>query len=242
MRTSTQQAGRLLRTALGGYVVDGEAPHNYSLYLAAGDEGGIRPLQRLYRGGALEVRSRSAGRVVTALLGHLSWYAREPDEDLPAVQAMAVVRGGRAWLLPLDLRANLEHLEPALNRSGFAVVDELLPVVDPATAELVVREPVLEVDRGALGDLEGLVPAPRRAEPQVRPGRYPLTAWVQHNHDPQASPAERLMHALAHTANSDRLGLRASATRLQSLLAAVPSRSLTGRDRSGVLASLDAAG
>jgi len=155
--------------------VDGvDAPPNYSVRidLANAAPGRVRVLNMLYQSSTLVVRARSPRRVVEGLVAYLSAYADSGQGLLTRAAALVHV-DGTALLVPRDLLARLEILEPRLKRHGLRFVDRLIVAIDPTTAELVVSPRLVEVDASELlpeaagGDL-----------PTVAPGRYPIAAWA----------------------------------------------------------------
>lgn len=221
MRTNTDDLTAVVRAALAAHLVpDGDAPPNYSAQLNDRDAAGGQPFHFLFRKSSTEVRSRSPRRVVEALLTQLGWYAREAESELLAVDALALVSGGDAVLLPARLRTSLVNLERLFNRAGWAVVDGLYAELDPAGGALVVQPAGLDVDEAALAALDRLAPKARRPEPVAAPGRYRLRGWVLlgGEGDGRMGTAEALLRVAPLLRNADRLGAQRS---LEDLAAAV---------------------
>ena len=172
MRSSSAALDAGLRRALRAHVVEGgEAPPNYSVRVA--DEPGA--FHFLFWGGRTVLRTLDPQRLLAALLAHLSGHLDVPPGRLRA-NAIAAVNGETALVLPAWLRQELAHLEPLLVRRGFTVADGPWVDIDLATAELVVIDPALSVDRPALEAVAADLIRKRR-EQVVRPGRYPIAAW-----------------------------------------------------------------
>jgi hypothetical protein len=156
---------------------DPRAPDSYSVALYEHGEG-ARRLDLLLQGSRQLVRSRSAARVLRALLWRLSEDVLAVDVDTGRVRvhATAALRGGDALLLPAGLYQWAKQLQPRFARIGVALADVPYPEIDLASAELVVPEPAIShradvlarVDDGAQLGSE---------PPPVRPGRYPLSMW-----------------------------------------------------------------
>ena len=71
MRTNDAAAGARLQDLLRAHVVaQVEAPPNLSLFLGD-DEGPVRALHRLYRGGSVVLHTRSEGRLIRAAVSYL---------------------------------------------------------------------------------------------------------------------------------------------------------------------------
>jgi hypothetical protein len=167
----------------GAAVDDARAPENFGVALGGTPTtkgaGASRSLKLLVRGGQQLVRSRSSARVLAALLQHLSAELSPGDTDpsLLRVFATAVVADGRAVLAPAGLADHLKLVQPRFAKAGIAMVDVVDPLVDPVTAELVVPEPTVPFDAAVLDHLDADVKLGNEL-PWVRPGRYPLAAWM----------------------------------------------------------------
>lgn len=137
----------------------------------------LRFLDLLVRDDLQVVRSRSAGRVLRALVGYLSVELYNPDPGLLQVDGIAVVRDGRAHVLPSLLYRMFSLAQPRLGRLGLQIVDRPRVSLDPATAEVVVAGPTVAHDPAVLDELDA-AEAPVDEAPPIAPGRYPLGAWV----------------------------------------------------------------
>jgi hypothetical protein len=172
---STSTAELLDRLFVGALVDDPEAPDNYSVSLADDRGARTRALDLLVRGGTQLVRSRSARRVVGALLSQLSADLAAPTAGLTRATATVALRGDRALLLPPDLVDRVSRLQPLLTRAGIRLADVPYGTLDLASRELVVPEPIVAYDAEVLADLDGeRLASEARA---VAPGRYPVDAW-----------------------------------------------------------------
>ena len=167
----------------GAAVDDARTPENYSVALGGTPTtkgaGASRSLKLLVRGGQQLVRSRSGARVLAGLLQHLAADLTPPasDASLLSVYATAVVSDGRAALVPAGLVDHLKVFQPRLAKAGITLVDVPGPLLDPVTAELVVPEPTVTFDASVLDELDAETKLGNEL-PWVRPGRYPLAAWL----------------------------------------------------------------
>jgi thiol-disulfide isomerase/thioredoxin len=168
----------------GARVDDARAPENFAVALGGTSPttapGAARSLNLLVHGSGVLVRSRSAARVLAALLQQLSTALGSGTDDGSLLRAYAtpvVSDDGRALLLPAGLADHVQQLQPRLARAGFAMPDVADVLVDPTTAELVVPEPTIPFDAAVLTGVDA--DALRGQErPWVRPGRYPIAAWL----------------------------------------------------------------
>jgi hypothetical protein len=164
----------------GARVNDRLVPDNYSVALGGTrttkGTGTSRSLKLLVRGGTQLVRSRSAGRVLAALLQHLSGDLGSVDPSLVRVSATSVVRDGEALLLPPGLEGFVKQLQPRFAKARIGMVDTPRTLMDVANRELVVPAPTVPHDPSVIAELD--MAAKLGSElPWVRPGRYPLHAW-----------------------------------------------------------------
>jgi hypothetical protein len=109
----------------------------------------------------------------------VSYLSAETTPIDPAcwnVRAVAVVRDGRAVLLPRGLRGWIKDLAPRFDRHGVVFVDSPFALVDPTKRELIVPDLSVEHDATMLDEVVGDI---RRAHDRsfVDPGRYPIVAW-----------------------------------------------------------------
>ena len=138
--------------------------------------GRSRPLKLLVHGSSQLVRSRSGGRVLAALLQHLSADLEPADPQLLQVHTTAVVRDGEALLLPAGLREHVKVLQPRFAKARTTIVDTPRVLVDLQSHELVVPEPTVPFDPAVIHELDTGVKLGNEL-PWVRPGRVPLRAW-----------------------------------------------------------------
>jgi hypothetical protein len=133
----------------------------------------------LHRGAPLAIGSRRARRVLDGLVLHLAAHADLAGAGLVALPAVAVARIGTApgepvVLVPHSPRAAARERRAA--RRGLTVADAPVALLDPATGEIVVGAPGLEVDLAPLHALAAKVPdVGAEAEPLAW-GRYPVAA------------------------------------------------------------------
>jgi len=180
LRADSESTARTLDALFpGARVEDPRAGHSYAVTLPGPDGGSPAPgrdLNLLVRGAEVLVRTRSASRVLRALLWRLADEMVPFDVDGPTVRvnSMAVMVDGVALLVPPGVRTLAPGLSRQLARAGVAVADVPRPEVDLLTAELVVRAPAVTHAPGVLTD----DPADEGVEPAVMSaGRYPLAGW-----------------------------------------------------------------
>jgi hypothetical protein len=173
-------AAEALRQVLGAHVV-AEMPNGaagtrpyFGLALEARTSNGIQPLHRLYCDGSVVMTSRAPARIVRAFAVELAALSGLGEARLAWLPARAVVRDGRAYLLPRT--PNRVAFERDAERHGFAVVDGPAVLVDAAGVELVVGTPGLGLDPHALDAVASHVPTLGREPESVPWGRYPLAA------------------------------------------------------------------
>jgi hypothetical protein len=156
-----------------------EVPPTFSVTLAEQTPRGLQPLHVLHRGAPLAIGSRRARRVLEGLVLHLAVHSDLAAAGLVALPAVAVARTGTGpgepvVLVPQSPRAAARERRGA--RRGLTVADTPVALLDPATGEVVVGAPGLEVDLGPLHALAATVPD---VGPEVEPlawGRYPVAA------------------------------------------------------------------
>jgi thiol-disulfide isomerase/thioredoxin len=177
IRYNSEATAEVLDRLFPGLQVDDpNAPDNFSVALYPPASGKSRELNLLVQGSQQLVRSRSAARVLRALLTYLSASITLPDPSLMQISATAAIRDGQALLLPAGILGWLKVLQPRCRQAGIQLVDAPMATVDPGSNELVVLEPTVEHDASVLANVdEG---ARLGSElPAVLPGRYPLRSW-----------------------------------------------------------------
>ena len=166
-----------------------EAPVNYSVRWGEGPKNKRSTgFHLLHRGSALVVRTRDPQRLLTGLIAHVDSHGHDYG-DLLRVQGMALVGEQGALVVPAILREYIANFERRLNVRGVRIVDHPWAVVDWRTRELVVPEPTLPVDEGAIAEYLAAAPA-GRDDPSVPPGRTPLIGWAFLGVGPHPSPAQ----------------------------------------------------
>jgi hypothetical protein len=178
VRSDTAAAGELVGRFLASHRVgeDEQAPACYSVLLGDRPGRASGALKRLLQAETTVVRSRSSRRVLLGLAAYLAGHASRPRDGLVRTRDVAVVGGGQALVLPLEVSDLLEQLTPRLARLGLVVVDEPYVSLDLRGAELVVSEPSLDLDPSVLDEVAE--PSGRFAEPpRVEPGRYGIRGW-----------------------------------------------------------------
>jgi hypothetical protein len=134
--------------------------------------GGLQQLDLLHRGATVAARSRRPDQILRALVAQLASYGDLRAAGLAVVNGMVAARDDRAVIMtaPHDT-IGFRH---ALARHGVLVADLPVAVVDPASVEVVVGAPGLDVD---LEPINALANEPTDAEPASLPwGRYRLIA------------------------------------------------------------------
>ncbi len=180
VRVDSAATEQVVRAGFEAIVSDDTAPPNFSLVLAPADGASRRrasELNLLLVADRTVLRSRSPQRALQGLAAHLSYLAQPPESQLVRTSNPVGVLAGRAVLLPAYTARWLEHLQPRLAALGVALSDEPEALVDAVTAELVIREPVIEPAAALIESLPPLV-ASRTELPCVPPGRYPIAAWL----------------------------------------------------------------
>jgi len=163
----------------GTRVDDRYVPVHYAVELHAEglhDSASAAPRNVLVHGGSELVRSHSAARVLSALLAHLTDDLGTADSGACRIAAAALVRDGRAVVVPWATRHWSRSLEPMLAERGFVFVDGPAPGIDLDRGEIVVAAPSVPHDPEVLAELDRA--AHLGAElARVMPGRYPIAAW-----------------------------------------------------------------
>lgn len=175
VRGNSPVAQELAMAVAGDRVVDAgdeSMPRNLSVHLAESPPDGGRTidLHRLYLGHHLVLRTRDPHRVLAALDSHLDAHALTHDPERAQLAATAVVRDGRAHLLPTASRRRVVDHARRYAAAGYLLVDRPWVEVDLGAGELVVAPSSIDVDEVAVPDSV----ATGDAVPAVRPGRYPI--------------------------------------------------------------------
>ena len=193
------------RLFAGARVTDRRVPDNYNVALAdrstTNRATAARSLKLLVRGSTQLVRSRSGGRVLAALLQHLSAELAEPDPSLTRVDATAVLRGDDALLLPPGLVNFVKEIQPRFARANLRLVDAPHLLLDLDRGELVVPDPALPHDPSVIDELDAIAELGREP-PRARPGRYGVRTWFMVRQPDQVGP---MSPAVAVTATVPRL-------------------------------------
>lgn len=189
VRSASASAGQRVRQLLASTACDGEHRlPNYSVVLPGLDDTNGRDLNLLLWGDVVVVRSRSVRRILEALLAHLGTHVAAEEPGVWPVAALPVVRGGRAVLLPGELRASLAQVQPRLARAGLSMVDLPAAIVDSGTAELVIPPLTIPHDAAVVHRL-GPLSTSGSEQPPAAPGRYRLAAWLFPDPGPEVSAA-----------------------------------------------------
>ena len=226
VRSSNADVDAALRRVLREHVVDVAAPNNFSLLMAGND---ARAFNFLYQANDVLVRTRTPGRVLRALVQHLSEFA-EPAVPTVRIHATGFFANGAVIVAPDELRAEIPNIETRLNVAGLRVIDSPVLHIDPETAQLVIPEPALRVDAGALAEYEDAHPAKGREQPPVLPGRYPIAAWAlltAEDRTDSISAAQGVAAAAQLVKNADALGAQQTLEVVAAALAGATVAGLT---------------
>jgi hypothetical protein len=168
LAVDSETALRTVERAFGGRLRRGlSGPVAYSLVGSADlERAGRRRLAALRHGRCPVLHARDVGLLV--LVFGMSCRAHVVPRGFVPWAGSALVGTGGAVLAPGIVDQRIDHLRTELRRVGLSWVPGVRAFVDPATAELVVPDPGVEVDtRPAASDV-----------PVAAPGRYPLRGWV----------------------------------------------------------------
>ena len=183
LRVSTPELAEASRRVLAPSLVPGlVAPPNVSVLATEAHVG--RGLLLCYRSNAVVTRARSVRRAVQSALVLLSSYDPARAEGLVRIPAVVALRDRRAVVLSPPARMVLDALTPRLRRAGWTMLDATTADIDPSSGDLIVAPLPIEVDGEALSRL----PGHRTDSRPVRPGRYPVVAWVDANRDGPEPP------------------------------------------------------
>jgi hypothetical protein len=201
VRTNDEAVHDLLLAALRPLVVaDVEAPPNLSLALGE-DDGRVRGLHFLYRGGLSVVRTSSRGRLLRAALRHLEGFATPPPETTP-LNAKLLLRDDDAMLVDDRFGGTVDVLERRLHRMGLHLVDVHAPMLDRDTMEVMLEPPHLDFDADGRAEIDRRHP-PASHEVELHDARYRLRGLVVWG-DPEPdgrSPAQRYAELTALAAD-----------------------------------------
>ena len=162
VRSHPAHVDAALRRSLPTYLVDGvEAPANYSIRREPGKGKGT-DIYALFRAQCRLLGTRSLGRALRGLLSSLSMHLEPEDERLPRIPCLAVIDGTSALLLPERFLPRLERIEARLNDLDLRLADPPYAALDPATGELILRPPALEVVEDADDSEYPSAPSPGR--------------------------------------------------------------------------------
>ena len=190
-----------LSALFGRWRVDVEAvPEGYGLSTDRRGGAGPRMIPALLRGRAVVLRSRSVDRLLRRLDDALGRLARPPASNLvPMRQLGALVRGGTAALVPVDLIDRSSALERAVSSAGATIAEWTSVWLDLDTLEVVVEGGILDpATRHALADPVA-----------TQPGRYRIGSitwderWVTSDERP-ATALARLLQLMNVPAGYDR--------------------------------------
>lgn len=172
-----------------------DAPPNLSVRFDAPAVGA--PSFVLYRAHRTVLSTRSPERLLYALRRFLEGLVQPAEHDrFPVATATAFVRDGAAVLGPAACQQRLPQLAPHLRRAGIACLEGLRPLIDPATAELVVRSEPETVNWEAAQLLRELAADSQAREPILPAGRYRIRCWLLPSVTDSRSLATRVAQVL----------------------------------------------
>lgn len=179
VRSTDAAFHQVIEQALAAHLVaDLEAPPNYSVHIGhRRNRDSVAGLHAVYEGAGLASRTRDARRAVHALFNHLAARRGKVPEGLLSLSATVLVGDGVAVLAPVAVRAWRADIERRLLASGLRIVDSPSVYVDPASFEVVLSEPALDIAWPALDILEEHFPGGGPADAPAPPGRYRLVGW-----------------------------------------------------------------
>ncbi|MCB0978850.1 MAG: hypothetical protein KDB02_15455 [Acidimicrobiales bacterium] len=205
IRASSAELSDVLQTLLRAHVVeDPETPVNFSVLLA-GEQRRSRNtgFHFLYRGSNAHLRTRDPLRLVHGLVGSLSSLAVASTGRFQAVQGVALVGDSGAVIAPMTLREYRARFERRFALRGVRYVDLPWVFLDAARSEIVVPEPVLDLDWSVTDSITDLARAPRPEAP-VPAGAYPLCGWAFFgNHELTAAQAVAIAARDTYFSNND---------------------------------------
>lgn len=175
LRSNDAEVVEALRRVLAPIRVDDvDVFPNLSLYVGEGT-GKFRALHRLYRRGAVVLRTASTGRLLRSAVKHLDSFLPPPPGLVPLGGELVV--GNRGAVLGLAPFGRFELPERRVRRIGWHTTEGAAAFLDPASLEVVITEPRVALDPAALADLEDRWPV-RAGEEAAEPGRYPIRSVV----------------------------------------------------------------
>lgn len=171
LRTNDAALDVLLREHLRSRLVlpPPEVPVNFSVEVAQES----RRFHRLLWGGCPVVRTLDPIRLVHSLDRHLTAPTPAPPGAIVLDLFVAIGPSG-AVILPSSARSRLAQLQRPLTERGYQLADVPRAIVDPGTAEVIVRSSDV-FDPSAVAARWG---RRGRTETIVVPGRYPLGRWL----------------------------------------------------------------
>ncbi len=168
---------------VGARVDDPRAGHSFSVALPDVANGRYRRAKvgwnLLVQPGRTDLRSRDPARVLEGLLARVRETIEGPASPCGAgrarVNAIPVLTpDGGIGLIPANFYAFGPRLQPLLARKGLALVDRRFPQIDLRTAEVVVPDPMVEVDARVLSAVAADRKLGQCERPAVPSGTYPL--------------------------------------------------------------------
>jgi hypothetical protein len=210
VRSNTLEVDRAVREILSPHLVsDQQANRNYSLRVSRPTRREVRPFHLLFEGCTMVWRAPTFASVVDELLRRLDEHARHPDPSVLKLEALAVVRSGRAFLVPSWVGRSQRH-RSRLGRAGYMIAGGAFPELALGRGALVVRAHRVDIDTDAhrrwCASFDGGTAAP---EDRVVPGEYPLSAWLffdRSGQDVLDPGADALARALRQVRNGDHVG------------------------------------
>lgn len=199
----------------------------------AGPSPRVSGLNLLYRGSCLVGRWRHRGQAVRALVSYLSGHGREGDGLLRS-HAAAIVGGPGVIVVPRQLFAWFDAVEPVLRRHGWRFVDSPWTVLDPVSGQVVLEPPLLEPENASDGE-DGSAPSP-----SVPAGSYPIRRWVlaAGSAGPGSVHRAQAVAAVLETVSTEWLGPSGTLAAVARVMAGTEPTAMVLRDRAQVAADV----
>lgn len=166
-----------VRTMLGDRAVrDPLAPPTYSIRAATGTgRGPAQSMHVLYHRHKVHARSRRLARLLHALAEDLAHHLA-PAPGLVTLDQRAMVSAQGAFLLPRLAAGPADVWARQMERHGILAVHGPAQL-DPATGELVVREPRLVPPADAVALADEVLPGRGDLPAWAPPGRHRVVGW-----------------------------------------------------------------
>jgi hypothetical protein len=183
------------------------AERNFSVRVREREPAGVDQSQLLFQGCTTVLRARRAGQVIDDLLRRLDAHARADDDALLRLELPAVIKHGRAIVLPAWVGRAPRELD-RLQRAGFVPVAGGDTYIDPSLGQLRVPSLALDIDEREVEWWYGRFDDGRPSTPRVEIGAYPIAAWLFRERQPgqTLSSAAALPEVVRYVTNAHRVG------------------------------------